>query len=190
MTAYIEKTEFLNIYLAYPDTPPPQRRACPPPHLECSQSQTPETGYVDSTPLPEYILNKLKQEGIDQAGAWVGLPQDNRSKMVENDAYKALTRILETVTCLTRKYYPELKRLPGKWLCTRKTSVQSWSGNATPSLGPGYIFAHSKASLDKVPLASHPRIFNLNINLLLGILVRNVFCIRSRNEYSALGLRG
>jgi hypothetical protein len=190
MTAYIKKTEFLNIYLAYPDTPLPQPHACQPPQPQCPQSQTPETGYVDRITLPDYIFNELKQEEIYQAGAWVGIPQDSRSKMVENDAYKALTRILETVTCLTRKYYPELKRLPGKWLCTRKTSVQSWSGNGASTLGPGYIFAHSKTTLDKVPLASHPRIFNLNIDLLLGILVRNVFCIRSRNEYSALGLRG
>jgi hypothetical protein len=179
MTAYVKKTEFLDIYLAYPDTPPPQPCARQPPQLQCPQSQTPETEYVDSTPLLEYILNELKQEGIYQAGAWVGLPQDSCSKMVEKDAYKVLTRILEKVTLLTRKYYPELKRLPGKWLCTNERSIQSWSGNAAADLGPGYIFAHNETPLNKVQLVSHARIFNLNVDLLLGTLVPNVCCLRS-----------
>jgi hypothetical protein len=128
MTTYVKKPEFLELYLPYPETPPPQPCARPPPQLQCSQSQTPETGYVDRGPLPEYILNELEQEGIYQAGAWVDLPQDSCSKMVEKDVYKVLTPILEKITFLTRKYYPDLKRLPGKWLCTSQQSVQSWSG--------------------------------------------------------------
>jgi hypothetical protein len=152
MTSHLDNATFLDVYLAYPESPS-QSSAHQPPQLQSSQSQIPRSPHVDHThSLPEHIWNQLVQDGKYREGAWVDLPKDNKSNIAEKDMYNILTPIFERIASLTEKYYPQVKRIPGKWLDTNKRALQLWSRNAVPDLKPDFIFVHNKSSADKVRL--------------------------------------
>jgi hypothetical protein len=152
MTSHLDNATFFDVYLAYPDSPP-RSSAHQPPQSHCSLSQIPRTPHVNHThPLLEHIWNQLVQDGKYREGAWVDLPKDNKSNILEKDMYNVLTPIFERIASLTEEYYPEIKRIPGKWLDTSKTPLQSWSKSAVPDLKPGFVFAHDETSADEVRL--------------------------------------
>ncbi|EKM83214.1 hypothetical protein AGABI1DRAFT_104928 [Agaricus bisporus var. burnettii JB137-S8] len=121
----------------------------PPPQLLPIRSQ-----FVDHTtalPLPQHILNHFIQDRKYRENAWVGLPKDQDSKMMGEDAYKFLLEVFTRIASLTAEYYRNNEKIPGKWMDTNKISLRSWSKNRVlEDPRPDFIFAHDETVADQV----------------------------------------
>ncbi|KAF7777686.1 hypothetical protein Agabi119p4_3758 [Agaricus bisporus var. burnettii] len=120
-----------------------------PPQLLPIRSQ-----FVDHTtalPFPRHILNHLIQDRKYRENAWVGLPKDQDSKMMGEDAYKFLLEVFTRIASLTAEYYRNIEKIPGKWMDTNQISLRSWSKNRVlEDPRPDFIFAHDDTVADEV----------------------------------------
>ncbi|XP_006458689.1 hypothetical protein AGABI2DRAFT_115720 [Agaricus bisporus var. bisporus H97] len=141
-----------------PESSPPQPSTpwstqSHPSHSQSSKLKSPprqllpiRSQFVDHTtalPLPRHILNRFIQDRKYRENAWVGLPKDQDSKMMGEDAYKFLLEVFTRIASLTAEYYRNIEKIPGKWMDTNKISLRSWSNNRVlEDPRPDFIFAH------------------------------------------------
>ncbi|KAF7777864.1 hypothetical protein Agabi119p4_3936 [Agaricus bisporus var. burnettii] len=172
MEALLDRTTFLDTYLALPQSSPPLSAQSSPhqpsPPLQSRESQSslhrpagaqcslphhPQSQHAnhESLPFTRHILNQLAVEGKYREGVWVGLPKKRRSLMQETDTYKvALMEILERIALLTKEYYRGIVTVPGRWINPKSTSLQSWTRTTCPDLKPDIVFAHDETSGDEI----------------------------------------
>ncbi|EKM83209.1 hypothetical protein AGABI1DRAFT_104925 [Agaricus bisporus var. burnettii JB137-S8] len=172
MEALLDRTTFLDTYLALPQSSPPLSAQSSPhqpsPPLQSRESQSslhrpagaqcslphhPQSQHAnhESLSFTRHILNQLAVEGKYREGVWVGLPKKRRSLMQETDTHKvALMEILERIALLTKEYYRDIVTVPGRWIDPKSTSLQSWTRTTCPDLTPDIIFAHEETSEDEM----------------------------------------